>query len=160
VVPVVMPPLRERAGDVAAIARQLVPRIGKATGREDVTFSSAAIDRLARETWPGNVRQLANTIERLVVLADRPIIEVADVEKEIGRVPAIRRDGGVVAVPSDAAAAGDEGLDARRVRAERTAIEEALARAGGNKVLAARLLGISRRTLYNKLEAVGLKPAT
>jgi two-component system response regulator AtoC len=154
VVPVVMPPLRERTGDVATIVRELVPRIGKSTGREDVTLSAAAVERLAREAWPGNVRQLANTIERLVVLADGAVVESADVEKELRRVPPIRRDGAPAPIAASTdAPADDSGLEATRVRAERVAIDEALGRAGGNKVLAARLLGISRRTLYNKLEA-------
>jgi len=152
VVPVVMPSLRDRTGDVAALARELVPRIGKTTGREGVTLSSAAIERLGREPWPGNVRQLANTIERLIVLTDRNVVETTDVEQELVRVPSIRRemDAGIDE-PSG------EGLDARRSRAERSAIDEALARASGNKVLAARLLGISRRTLYNKLGSLGAK---
>jgi two-component system response regulator AtoC len=156
VVPVVLPPLRERPGDVERLAAELIVRIGAATSRPGAHLLPSALARLAQEPWPGNVRQLANTIERLVVLGDHDAISAADVEREIARAPAIR--GTEAATPEPAAAPADQTpeLSGRREAAERSAIEDALRRANGNKALAARLLGVSRRTLYNKLETLGL----
>jgi DNA-binding NtrC family response regulator len=90
------------------------------------------------------VRQLQNLVERLVVLADAEVLGSADVERELGR-PAL----GSSPAPADAS------LPARLRVAEKEAILHALDRAGGNKTLAARLLDVSRRTLYNKLREHG-----
>ena len=91
------------------------------------------------------MRQLQNFVERLTVLSDGAQIGAADVDRELQREPqaATARN----AAPS---------LEARRQDAEREAVKEALSRAGGNRSQAARLLGISRRTLYTKLDEYGL----
>ena len=133
VVPILVPPLRERPGDVERLARHFCAALGAQHGRPGAAFDDAALRLLAAQPWPGNVRQLQNFVERLVVLSDS--LDAAAVERELSRAPA--------------AAAGS--LDARRAEAEKAALEEALKRAGGNRTLAARLLGVSRRTLYNKL---------
>ena len=93
------------------------------------------------------MRQLQNFIERLLVLAPADAIGVDDVKRELARADL----GTQAATP-----VGDGSLDDRRKDAERVAVEEALAKAKGNRSLAARLLGVSRRTLYNKLEVLGL----
>jgi two-component system response regulator AtoC len=154
VVPIWLPPLRERVGDIEMLATQFCSERAAANGRPEVTLEAVALARLAAEPWPGNVRQLQNFVERLVVLSEGRLIGVADVERELSRrAPA----------PSEPPAASDPGggtatghLDEQRRRAERDALESALRRAGGNRSLAARLLGVSRRTLYNKLEEFGL----
>jgi two-component system response regulator AtoC len=146
VVPLWLPPLRERRDDVEPLARRFVTAAAAAHGRAEVELAPDALARLRAEPWPGNVRELMNLIERLVVLADSPRIGAADVEREIarGRVPAV------------AAAAVESSLDERVRSSEREAIVDALARARGNRTLAARLLGVSRRTLYNKLDEYGI----
>jgi two-component system response regulator AtoC len=151
VVPIWLPPLRERVGDVEVLAQQFCAERAAANGRPDVTLDASALARLAAESWPGNVRQLQNFVERLVVLSEGGVITAADVERELSR-------------RASAPAPIDEGignvttgrLDEQRRKAERDALESALRRAGGNRSLAARLLGVSRRTLYNKLEDLGL----
>ncbi len=155
VVPIWLPPLRERAGDVEVLATQFCSERAAANGRPDVMLDAGAIARLAAEPWPGNVRQLLNFVERLVVLSEGPVIGVPDVERELSR----RAPGSSEAPGTSDAGRGNPGtgrLDEQRKRAERDALEGALRRAGGNRSLAARILGVSRRTLYNKLEEFGL----
>ena len=95
------------------------------------------------------MRQLQNFIERLVVLSDGPTIEARDVERELGTRP--------VAAPSPAKET-DKGasLEAAVSETERETIRNALARADGNRTVAARILGVSRRALYYKLEEHGI----
>ena len=149
VVPVWMPPLRQRGGDVATLARRFCAALAEQNGRDSVELDAGALEELQDHDWPGNVRELQNLIERLVVFAEGGAIGRADVARELGNSGAGLRAGSVP--PADAGT-----LDAHRVEAEKGAIRDALARAQGNRTQAARLLGISRRTLYNKLAELGL----
>jgi two-component system response regulator AtoC len=150
VVPIVMPPLRARPEDIDALALQFLATLGAANGRPDVRLDAAALARLRQPRWPGNVRQLQNFIERLVVFSDGGTIRLADVEREMARGAAAPSP----AVASSATA--DDTLDAQRRASEAAALRAALERAGGNRLAAARILGISRRTLYYKLSAHGI----
>ena len=127
---------------------------GPANGKGAIAIEAAALERLERETWPGNIRELQNFVERLVVLADGTTIGRDDVERELARSVAITP----AAAPSAGAstAASTATLDDRRRVTEREALREALDRMQGNRTLAARILGISRRSLYNKLAEHGL----
>jgi two-component system, NtrC family, response regulator AtoC len=147
VVPVWLPPLREREGDVSQLARRFWATHGRLNGRSDVTIDDDAVKLLEEQPWPGNVRQLENFIERLVVLADGSRVDAAKVRAELARqgVPAApAEDGGLMT------------LGERRRQSERGALQEALKQSRDNRTVAARLLGISRRTLYTKLEEHGL----
>jgi DNA-binding NtrC family response regulator len=146
VVPIRMPALRERPADIASLAHRFTAAFGDANGKPGATLASAAVERLAAQPWPGNVRQLQNFIERLIVFSDDPALTLADVDRELSR--------GAAARPGLEPLAAT--LDGRRREAERDALQDALTRAGGNRTQAARLLGVSRRTLYNKLEEHGL----
>jgi two-component system response regulator AtoC len=148
VVPVWMPALRERPEDIEPLAKHFCEEAAKLHGGAKVALEGSAVVRLKKEPWPGNVRQLQNFVERLVVLSDGQVVTEADVERELSR-------GGL----HDARPAGEgsaESLDDHRRSAEKAALIEALNKAKNNRTLAARLLGISRRTLYNKLEEHGL----
>ncbi|MEZ4314338.1 MAG: sigma-54 dependent transcriptional regulator [Polyangiaceae bacterium] len=166
VVPVWMPSLRSRKSDIPGLAKHLAAAIA-AHHNHDVTLDAGALAALSAEAWPGNVRQLQNFIERLVVLSDGPSVTAADVARELGRRPLSEAASPPPAPTSgptgdDAAArSGPPGsaptLDDRRRVAERDAILTALQQASNNRTLAARLLGISRRTLYTKLEEHGIR---
>jgi DNA-binding NtrC family response regulator len=153
VVPIFLPPLRARPEDVESLAVQFASTLGEDNARPRVRLEAAALARLREQSWPGNVRQLQNFIERLVVLGDKTTIGVADVDRELARsswaAPAT--------APSSAASAPpDATLDGRRRAAEAEAVRAALERAGGNRLVAARMLGISRRTLFYKLAEHGI----
>ncbi len=124
----------------------------KANGKR-MEIAQSAIERLTREPWPGNMRELQNFVERLVVLSDGPVIELHDVERELARRPGLQALAS--AAPADAARTGR--LDAARRDTEKEAIVDALARSGGSRTVAARILGVSRSTLYNKLREHGLE---
>jgi DNA-binding NtrC family response regulator len=151
VVPIWLPALRERKGDVQILARHFCTIHGRAN-QLDATLDQRALELLASFKWPGNIRQLENFVERLVLLCDSPRITADDVYRELKREQPIEG--------ADVRPLGRSepvlSLDSHRRRSEREALDSALARAGNNRTLAARLLGISRRTLYTKLEEHGL----
>jgi two-component system response regulator AtoC len=157
VVSVLVPPLRERADDVEALALHFCDTVARANGRQPVMLDVDALELLKSESWPGNVRQLQNFIERLVVLSKAPRISREDVQHELGR------QAGTMGFAEADGLAPKISLDstvmdlAQAVKtAEKRAIEKAIKRAEGNRNLAARLLGISRRSLYYKLQEYGI----
>jgi len=163
VVPVVMPALRERREDVRALATRFVARLGEVNARPGAHLSEQAIGALEAADWPGNVRELQNFLERVVVFAESDDISVSDVQRELASRPATGRDVPapitITASPGATPAESGGSLDAQRASAERNAVREALTKAKGNRTLAARLLGVSRRTLYNKLDEPGITDA-
>jgi two-component system response regulator AtoC len=150
VVPIKLAPLRERSEDIALLVRRYAAAVAKNTGRPSVSFEREALELLEVQPFPGNVRQLENLVERLIVFSGTGRISAAEVEAELSRDVELQR-----AAPRSANRAPAL-LDNERRSAEKTAVERALVSAGNNRSLAARLLGVSRRTLYNKLEEFGL----
>lgn len=143
VVPIQLPALRERPEDIPGLVRHFLGRFTPAQGPVP-RIDGAALDLLVRYAWPGNVRQLENAIERTVALTPYPVILPEDLPAEIQSVsPA--------AVPAEPVCprAGDD-LAIRDLT--RVHIDEVLRKTGGNKLRAARMLGIDRRTLYRILE--------
>jgi two-component system response regulator HydG len=140
VIPIRVPPLRRRGDDVMLLARHFLEQERRARGREDLQgFSDEARGALLGHGWPGNVRELQNAIQRVVALAEGPLVEAADLPENVrgGGRPAVTS----VPVPADAT------LD----EAERLLILHALDATGGNKKEAAARLGIGQATLYRKL---------
>ena len=151
VVPIWLPPLRARMQDVPLLAERFCADAAARNRARASCLTADAVARLVEQPWHGNVRELQSFIERLVVFADGEEVTAADVERELARA---QRS---LAAPGQApSGARDSSLDAQRALAERSAVQEALQRAGGNRTIAARLLGVSRRTLYNKLAELGL----
>ncbi|MEZ5967314.1 MAG: sigma-54-dependent Fis family transcriptional regulator [Planctomycetota bacterium] len=130
VVTIDVPPLRQRGVDIPILVARFLDDAAAAAGRGPRRLTPACLEALRRRTWPGNVRQLRNEVLRLDALATEEEIDVGLLQPE------------VVAVTDDT-------LNLEVL--EKRAVAQALQRTGGNKAEAARLLGISRRSLYNKL---------
>ena len=148
VLPIDMPPLRARREDIPALAEHFRATAVRKHGMSEVLFAIGCHQRLAVAPWPGNVRQLINIVERLVVLSEGSVITTRDVERELNdetTEEVTERTSGVFT-----------SLAMRRYQAERSAILGALAEADGNRTKTATILGISRRSLYDKLTALGL----
>jgi two-component system NtrC family response regulator len=138
-----LPPLRERIEDIPLLARHLAARFGGPRGSEDEIFTSEALETLRGHAWPGNVRELANAIEHAMILCDSPPIGLEHLPQRFLSPRA-------APLPCSAAT-----LNLREL--ETQAISDALDRHAGNKPKAAEELGISLKTLYNKLnQAAGL----
>jgi DNA-binding NtrC family response regulator len=137
-----MPPLRARAGDVLHLAQSFVKRVSDRAKRPVLGLSAQAAQRLVAYPWPGNVRELQNCIERAVTLARYEEITVDDLPEKIR---AYRSSYVVVASDDPTELAPLETV-------ERRYIERVLETVSGNKTLAARILGLDRKTLYRKLE--------
>jgi two-component system NtrC family response regulator len=134
-----MPPLREREGDVILLARAFLAREVRAGSRLR-GFTPAAIAALARACWHGNVRELLNRVRRAAVVAEGAWITPADLDLDI-----------------EAGAEEDASLREARAKADISAVRAALARTGGNRSEAARMLGISRAQLYELLGRHGIE---
>jgi len=148
VLPIRLPALRERLGDLEALAETLLESIAMRTGMPQRELEPSALTALASHQWPGNVRELRNVLEQAAMLTDNLRLGELD----------------FTAILPAPAAAAPRGEPARSLRPlpqliaeiERNSIESALAATGGNKASAAKLLGISRATLYERLSALKL----
>ncbi|HXJ34367.1 MAG TPA: sigma-54 dependent transcriptional regulator [Candidatus Eisenbacteria bacterium] len=143
---VALPPLRDRREDIGHLATFLLTRFARELGREMPTLTAEALAALERYEWPGNVRELQNVMERAAVLATGREIDPA-VFRQLGPAGT-----GPAPEPSPESFA----LEAAVEQFERKHILRALAAAGDNKSQAARLLGVSERTLWYKLKRYGL----
>jgi transcriptional regulator with PAS, ATPase and Fis domain len=149
VIPVRLPPLRERREDIPLLVQHFLDRIGRDLDppRSGVSFSQQAVRQLMAYDWPGNVRQLENLVERALTLgAGRQQIDVDMLPDEI-RAAATAAQSGFVTLPED----GFD-LDAHLAGIERDLIDQSLERTGGNKRKAAQILGLKRTTLVEKLK--------
>ena len=148
VLPLALPPLRSRRDDVPMLAKHFLAQAARANNRPDVQLSADAMAALARHSFPGNVRELKNLIERLVILSPDETIGAPDVERSLGTsalplTAGLYRPGVPFRVLSE--------------EAERTILEEAIAANGGQMAATARALGLERSHLYKKAKALGLR---
>ncbi len=134
-----IPPLRDRGGDTLLLARHFLARFAGEFGRPVRGFTEDAMAALAAHPWPGNIRELENRVKRAVLMSEGRLVSAADLELAPGQEDMTAYD-----------------LRTARARAERDVVQRALARSDGTLATAARLLGISRPTLYALLEAHGL----
>ncbi len=145
VFPIAVPPLRKRTEDIEPLSRAALRRFAARLGVQ-ARLTPAAMEQLRSYPWPGNVRELMNVLERAVLLSENGLIEHVELPATEG--------------PSGAHPSGSDEvrpLSQAVAEAERAAIAAALERTGGNKAQAARLLGISVRTLWYKLEKLGMR---
>jgi len=147
VVPVTLPPLRERTGDVEELARFFLGRIAPRLGRKVTGFAPEALELLGRHRWPGNVRELENVVEQALVFAEGELVRPEDLPDGLRRAPAAA----ALPVPT-----GDRSLTEILEDLERQLILAAYERAKGVKAETARLLGIKPSALYYKLEKYGI----
>jgi two-component system response regulator PilR (NtrC family) len=147
VIPIQMPPLRERREDIPLLVQHFLERLAAEAGRAPVTVSQEATRRLMAYSWPGNVRQLENVVERALAFSrGRVQLDVSDFGPEIHTQPEAI-DGAEIAFP-------EEGIDFERYveSVELSLIRRSLERTQGNKRQAAQLLNLKRTTLIEKLK--------
>ncbi len=143
VLPIEIPPLRERGDDVLLLARSAACRFARELRKPEPVFTNRALNALRAYAWPGNVRELENVVHRLVLMSERHVIDAPD-------LPDLMRF-------SIGGAAGDVKRTLAEVEADH--IQAVLASVGGNKTRAAAILGIDRKTLGNKLAPARRKTA-
>ena len=144
VLPIELPPLRERIGDLELLCDHILEEIARRAGQAQRELAPTALAVLSGYGWPGNIRELRNVLEQVTLASDGPRLSA----EEFTRV-----------LPRDASASRHGERPTLRLAdvvadAERGAIRSALAAAEGKKILAAELLGISRATLYQKLASL------
>jgi DNA-binding NtrC family response regulator len=148
VIPIRVPPLRERPADVLLIAAKIVEEMNARGRRRIEAISAAAEAALERHEWTGNVRELRNALAYAFAIGDGPTLELAHLPPELGAPGATLADVVVTAEPGES----DGDPEVRRIR-------DALVRTGGNRDRAARLLGWSRVTLWRRMRLHGLDDA-
>jgi two-component system, NtrC family, response regulator len=139
VVVIGLPPLRERGNDIAVVATEFLNRFAAQSGKTGVTFAPETLRAASRYSWPGNVRELQNRVHRAIIMADGQRITPADME--LNHVP-----GGIPATT----------LKEARENIEREMVIQALRRSGGKISAASNELGISRPTLYELIQKLGI----
>ncbi len=145
VVPVTLPPLRERRSDIPRLVNHFLAECARRRPDGPRRFASDAMVALMEYEWPGNVRELANLVERLSVLAEGPMIRADDLPAELRVLISPGR------IPRPVLPEAGLDLNAAVVGFEHALIGQALRRTRGNKQAAARLLGVGRTTLIAKL---------
>jgi len=153
VVPVDLPPLRERREDIRLLAEHFLERARREAGRGPEQLSGLALAALERFPWPGNVRELVNAVEHAVALAEGPVVEPGDLPPAI--VEATRVQG-----LRDAVSSRRLGLEEAVAELEQGLLRDALEACDWNQTRAAERLGITRRALKLRVDRYGLKSRT
>ena len=154
VVTILLPPLRDRRPDIPLLLDHFMREMMTRHGRHVEGFSKSALQSLMAYDWPGNIRQLRNTVERMVVVDLDGLLDVDDLPDDI---PPIRADRHEAASGVAIAQGADELLGKPLTVVERYYIERALEKTHGNREEAAQMLGIGERTLYRKLKEYGVR---
>jgi transcriptional regulator with PAS, ATPase and Fis domain len=147
VIPIRLPPLRDRPADVLLIAGKLIDQLNARGRRRIASISAAAEAAMERYEWPGNVRELCNALAYAFAIGEGAVLGLDDLPPEIAAPGRI--DAEVTVVPEAAPPDAETTPEARRIR-------DALARTAGNRDRAAKLLGLSRVTLWRRMRALGL----
>jgi transcriptional regulator with GAF, ATPase, and Fis domain len=156
VLPIHVPPLRQRREDIAELVQHFLRYHGQRCGKNDMQIDDDALALLKAALWPGNVRQLGSVIERAVVIAEGQLLTVADLPAELLVPPAEEGLGDEEAVETAPVSGGAQAERVDRDRREREQLVRALTATSGNKAEAARLLGLARSTFLSRLKKHGL----
>ncbi len=152
VVPIHLTPLRERPEDLELLVEHFLAHFNEKLGRRVERFSRQALEALKRYPWPGNIRELENLVERVLLFADGPVIHLEDLPERIRRPES-------PFAPADTPLVGDLKAAVRQEaqKVARRMILDALDKTNGNISQAARLLGLSRKGLQLKMKELGLR---
>jgi two-component system nitrogen regulation response regulator NtrX len=153
VIPITVPPLRDRAEDTPLLVGHYLQYFKQEYGRPGLTFSESAVNRLRSYRWPGNVRELRNLVERLVIMTPGDAVTDTDVRGLLGEAPG----SGGMSLELDVPAGDDAYLKRALDAAEKQILERELAGAGWNVSRAARNLGIDRANLHRKMRRLGIE---
>ncbi len=148
VIPIVIPPLRDRPDDIVPLCRHFLTMYGVKLGREPQSLSSEALEVILAHCWPGNIRELENVIARVVTLSTTPVISAEEFR-------VIFSLGGALSPVSTPLSAADTPGGTIQ-GAEKDAIVQALLTAEGNQTKAAKALGMGRNTLWRKMKKYGI----
>lgn len=143
VVPLSLPPLRERADDIVLLLKQFTADLARHHGRKAPRYSVTARNLVKQYRWPGNVRELRNFCQRMVILMPGAIVQPADMPLEMRRDNATAAKAGLFSLP-------EEGVDLFALEGD--IIRQAICMSGGNRSKAARLLGLTRDTLLYRVQ--------
>ncbi|MDR3131151.1 MAG: sigma-54 dependent transcriptional regulator [Treponema sp.] len=144
---ITLPPLRERGEDIPLLTEYLLHKLSVRMSRPVPSLSPEAVEKLMGYSFPGNIRELENILERALIYGGGKEIRPYDID--------IRRDAGFTAAPEAGSSASGSGASLEEV--EKQAIKEALVRCKGNRTRAAEELAVSRKTVINKIKAYGLE---
>ncbi|TVO78361.1 sigma 54-interacting transcriptional regulator [Sedimenticola selenatireducens] len=143
VVPITMPPLRDRTDDIVLLLKQFTADLARRHGRKAPRYSVTARNLIKQYRWPGNVRELHNFCERMVILMAGAIVQTADMPIEIRRDASTASDSTLFTLP-------EGGIDLFALEGDM--IRQAISMSGGNRSKAARLLGLTRDTLLYRIQ--------
>ena len=141
-----LPSLRERTEDISVLIDFFLKEASREVGSKVNGISQTAVTIISNYEWPGNIRQLRNTIRTMVVMCDRDKLDVVDIPPEIAKRPQLTAGSNI--------SAGFSGASLEKI--EKQAIAETLAKTKGNREKAAKILGIGERTLYRKIKEYNL----
>lgn len=148
VIPISLPPLRERQGDIPLLAVNFLNKFSKQFGKTDIKYDDDIINVFYRYHWPGNIRELENLIHRLVILCQGEVISTKDLPKELLEANKSGVDNCTIPIP-------ENGIDLKNL--ERELIIQALIKKNWNQTQAAKLLNISRNSLIYSMQKYGIK---
>jgi transcriptional regulator with PAS, ATPase and Fis domain len=151
VVPIFLPPLRQRVGDIGLIAQRMIEELNEAGGRRVARIAPGALHAMQRYPWPGNIRELRNALEYAYVVGEGPVLSEGELPAEIVD-PTANGEGAALVVSAPPAPSPSDPSKSPEVQR----IERALERVGGNRERAAQVLGMSRVTLWRRMKALGM----
>jgi DNA-binding NtrC family response regulator len=154
VLSVKLPPLRERKQEIRSIVESSLRRLASRYGRTSIEASDEFFNGILNHSWPGNIRELENVLERAVAFAEGSVLTREDIrlsDYSAAALP-VRSD-----IPAPADNSSENSLAGMTLDdVEKMAVEQTLRSVGGNKAKAARELGISEKSIYNKMKRLGL----